>query len=105
MLATTVQIIKSGLQADPNITAADRAWAMSILRKGPTPQSKYDILPPNNPARLIRRAEVAARLSRSLRFVDKLAAAGVLVKRKLPGRVRASGFLEEDVSTFITGGR
>ena len=53
---------------------------------------------------LIRRAEVARRMSCSIRMVDKLAAAGLLRKRKLPGRVRASGFLESDVSAFITGG-
>lgn len=51
--------------------------------------------------RLVRRAEVARRLSRSLRFVDKLAASGVLAKRKLPGRVRALGFLASDVDALI----
>jgi hypothetical protein len=33
--------------------------------------------------------------------VDKLAASGVLAKRKLPGRLRASGFLASDVDGLI----
>jgi hypothetical protein len=51
--------------------------------------------------RLVRRAEVARRLSCSLRTVDKLAASGVLAKRKLPGRLRASGFLSSDLDGLI----
>ncbi len=52
--------------------------------------------------RLVRRAEAARRLSRSLRFVDKLAASGVLPKRRLPNRKRAAGFLESDLNALIS---
>ncbi len=34
--------------------------------------------------------------------IDKLAASGALPKRKLPGRVRASGFLETDLVALMT---
>jgi len=51
--------------------------------------------------RIIRRIEAARRLSCSLRTIDKLAATGVLQRRKLPGRVRASGFLAGDIDTLI----
>jgi len=54
-------------------------------------------------ARIIRRREVASRLSVSLRTVDKLAKAGTLHKRTFPGRCRASGFLEADVVALLTG--
>ena len=55
--------------------------------------------------RILRRAEVAQRLSRSPRAVDYLAAAGVLRRVRLPGRSRAAGFLESDVSALIGGGQ
>lgn len=101
MLATTIKIVRSGLESDPSLTPADRARLMAVLRNGLTPH-KSDCPPPDNPPCLVRRAEVARRMSRSLRFVDKLAASGVLTKRKLPGRVRASGFLASDVDRLIT---
>jgi hypothetical protein len=101
MLATTIKIVRSGLESDPSLTPADRTRLMAVLRNGVTPH-KPDCPPPDNTPRLIRRAEVARQLSRSLRFVDKLAASGVLTKRKLPGRVRASGFLASDVDKLIT---
>ena len=104
MLATTIKIVRSGLESDPSLTAADRNRLMAVLREGATPRSKPESPPLDNPPRLLRRAETARRLSRSLRFVDKLAASGVLAKRKLPGRVRASGFLASDVDALIQGG-
>jgi hypothetical protein len=101
MLNTTIEILRSGLKADPTLTPHERARLLAALRQPETPK-----LPPeySTEPRLIRRAETARRLSRSLRFVDKLAASGVLAKRKLPGRVRASGFLASDVDALIQGG-
>lgn len=60
--------------------------------------------PSNTPPRILRRAEVAQRLARSKRAVDRLAADGVLRKVRLPGRARAAGFLESDVVALIGGG-
>jgi predicted DNA-binding transcriptional regulator AlpA len=98
MLNTTIEICRSGLKSDPTLTAQDRARLLAALRQSamqkPAPET-------SNEPRLIRRAEVAQRLSRSLRFVDKLAASGVLAKRNLPGRLRASGFLASDVDRLI----
>jgi hypothetical protein len=99
MLPTTYDALKSILRADPSITPSDRNQYLAQLRTGATPA---DPVSPHEP-RLLRRAEVADRLSRSLRTVDKLAASGLLRKRKLPGRVRASGFLESDVTALIAG--
>lgn len=53
--------------------------------------------------RLLRRAEVAQRMSCSVRNVDRLAKEGVLRKLQLPGRSRASGFLESDLAVLLTG--
>ena len=96
MLATTIQILKCGLQADPTISAQDRTRLLAVLREPTTP--KPTPATPTEP-RLLRRAEVARRLSCSLRTVDKLP----VKKVKLPGRQRAAGFLESDVNELLTG--
>src|ERR1700691_1120527 len=98
MLNTTLEIVRSGLKADPTITPQDRQRLLAILR-APAAQIFVPVI--STEFRLIRRAETARRLSCSLRTVDKLAASGVLIKRKLPGRVRASGFLASDVDRLI----
>jgi predicted DNA-binding transcriptional regulator AlpA len=98
MLSTTLEIVRSGLKGDPTLTPQDRARLIAALRE-PTAQKSAPII--FTEPRLVRRAEVARRLSCSLRTVDKLAASGVLAKRKLPGRLRASGFLASDVDSLI----
>ena len=98
MLNTTLEIVRSGLKADPTLTPQERARLLAAMRESPAQRPAPMI---SAEPRLVRRAEVARRLSRSLRFVDKLAASGVLTKRKLPGRVRASGFLASDIDTLI----
>ena len=52
-------------------------------------------------ARLLRRTEVARRLSVSLRTVDKWAKQGLITKRKLAGRRRASGFSSLEIDQLI----
>jgi hypothetical protein len=101
MLQTTLEIVRSGLKSDPTLTAQERARLLATMRESVAQKSAP--VTPTEP-RLIRRAEVARKLSRSLRFVDKLAASGILAKRKLPGRVRAAGFLASDVDALIQGG-
>ena len=99
MLPTTYDAVKAVLRADPTISTADRNRLLAALRSDPdTSQTSLQAEP-----RLIRRREAARRLSFSIRTVDKLAATGVLKKRTLPGRVRASGFLEADVEALIKG--
>jgi hypothetical protein len=99
MHETTIAIIRSGLKADPSVNATDRARILALLRQKPHPKNHKGET--DRVARLIRRAETARRLSCSLRTVDKLSASGVLRKRRLPGRIRASGFLESDVEALI----
>ncbi len=59
--------------------------------------------PEPQPARLVRRGEVARRLSCSVRLVDLLARSGSLTRVRLPGRQRGNGFLESEVSALIAG--
>src|SRR5579872_6144146 len=100
MLATTLNIVRSAMDADPTVAPYERAQILADLKNCRKHSKAYSSA--RGEPRLIRRAEVARRLSCSLRRVDQLAADGVLKKRKLPGRVRASGFLESDVATLIT---
>lgn len=101
MLPTTIEAIKAILKADPAVPALDRNQFLNILRTGFIHQgvAAEQLSTP----RLLRRRETAHLLSRSVRAVDQLAVEGVLVKRKLPGRKRAAGFLESDVLALIRG--
>jgi predicted DNA-binding transcriptional regulator AlpA len=101
MLATTLDIIRSGLKADPSLTPADRTRLLALLRQErntPKPETAVERI-----ARIIRRSEAARRLGCSLRLVDRLAKDGILPKRRLPNRQRAAGFLEADVDALIAG--
>jgi predicted DNA-binding transcriptional regulator AlpA len=101
MLNTTLEILRSGLKSDPTLTPQERARLLAAMRELAAQKSAPAT---STEPRLIRRAEVARRLSCGLRTVDKLAASGVLAKRKSPGRVRASGFLASDVDGMILAG-
>lgn len=103
MLATTLDIIKSGLKADPSLSVADRMRLLTLVRSG-LHAPKGALAAPTE-VRLVRRAEAARRLGCSLRLVDRLAKDGVLPKRRLPNRQRAAGFLEADLLALIVGGR
>ncbi len=100
MLETTLKLITAALNTDASLSAIDRLKLAQLIR---TSGSVKNQSPPERVVRLIRRQEVAKRMACSLRTVDKLANSGVLPKRTLPGRVRASGFLESDVDTLIAG--
>lgn len=98
MLSTTVEVIRAAMRSDPSIPPAGRARLLALLKSD-------DALPPTREQptkpRLIRRAEVATRLSCSLRTVDNLAKAGLLPLVRLPGRIRGAGFREADVNALI----
>jgi excisionase family DNA binding protein len=53
--------------------------------------------------RLLRRREVAERLSVSRRTIDRWCSTGVLPRMKLPGRSRSSGVPETAVAALIAG--
>ncbi len=96
MLPTTLDVFRATLKADPTISPTDRARLLGLVRTGTAPA--HPPHPPPAPApRILRRAEVANRLSLSLRTVDKLP----IKKIKLPGRTRAAGFLESDINKLI----
>lgn len=85
------------MESDPTLTPADRNRLMAGLRHDAKPRTRLEVFAPVNAPQLLRRAEVAKRLSCSLRTVDKLP----LTKIKLPGRQRAAGFLESDINALL----
>ena len=100
MLTTTLDAVKALLKADPSLTPADRAWIVASVRnhgkEAGTPGPAVAV-----EKRIILRAEVARRFSRSLRFVDYLAKAGILRRVRLPGRVRSCGFVADEVERLM----
>ena len=102
MLQSTLDLLKSVLRSDATVSASERTLLLAQLRNGGKPMAAEPVA--KSEVRLVRRAEAARRLSCSLRTIDKLAAAGVLQRRTLPGRVRGSGFLAGDLETLILAG-
>ena len=102
MLPTTLDAVKALLKADPALTPADRARiVVSVRNHGREVETKQN--GGASEKRILPRAEVARRFNRTLRFVDHLAKAGVLRRVRLPGRVRACGFLAEEVERVMAG--
>lgn len=95
MLPTTIEAANAILRADPTVTPADRVRLVALIRNPATKPT-----PPTD-TRIMRRGEVAKVLSRSTRAVDLLAEQGHLRKVRLPGRIRAGGFLASDVYALI----
>lgn len=102
MLATTLDVVKAACRADPTITPSERSRIVALVRNGGAPQPGPIVEATRR--RIIGRKMAADKFGRSLRFVDRLAAQGILRKCRLPGRVRAVGFLEADVDSLIRGG-
>lgn len=101
MLNTTQDAVNAILKTDSSLTPADRSRILAGIRnhgKEETPK-----LTKPEEAKILRRSEVSRRLGVSLRAVDTWAAEGILRKIKLPGRVRACGFLAAEVSALIMG--
>ncbi|MBU0715295.1 MAG: hypothetical protein KJ964_08060 [Verrucomicrobia bacterium] len=102
MLNTTANLLGTALKTDPTITPADRVAILAAIKNhGKPPDKPAPVIVPE--CRIVRRAETARRLSRSLRTVDLLAKTGVLHKMKFPGRTRAAGFLSSEIDNLLVG--
>jgi len=101
MLSTTLQAVRAVLTADPSVNLPFRNRLLSLMRQGPEVLKSAATVPAE--VRIIRRAQVARRMDRSMRSVDLLAKEGILRKIKLPGRSRACGFLESEIEGVIAG--
>ena len=103
MLSTTLEAVKAVLKADPTVSTVDRANIVTVIRSNGYAAKEQETNEGHSNTRLLTRAEVGKRFCRSLRFVDKLAAQGVLQRVTMPGRVRACGFREDEVNRILTG--
>ena len=97
MLKTTRDAINAIMATDVSIDPVERQAIMDTLRKGckTTVETKPD--------RVVRRQETAARFGVSPKTVDLWVRTGYLTPVKFPGKDRAVGFRESEVSRLITG--
>ena len=104
MLApTTLEIVKSALRADPNVSPAERKRHLNYLRYGhPAAENQPAIVNGSTGPRVESFGEAAERSNRSVRSIHLLCSQGLLTKCKLPGRKRASGVLAADLDKLIT---
>lgn len=98
MLETTFDAVRAVLRSDPTVSPVERSRLLALLRQSPPAKTET---PVEMVPRVLRRNEVAQRLSCSLRTVDKLPLAKVI----LPGRKRAAGFREAEVNALIAGSK
>jgi predicted DNA-binding transcriptional regulator AlpA len=94
MLPSTRIAIRAILNADPSLTVFARATIMAAI-------NEKNIDPSLIAPRLLRRKEVAKRLSVSERTIDLWVREGLLQKIVLPGRIRGVGFKESDINQLI----
>lgn len=100
MLDTTREVISAALRGHVTLTPAERKRRMQLITA--PPQEPLLPPPPAGPVeRILDRKQTAQRFGKSFRFVDRLAAEGVLKKIVLPNRKRACGFREADVIRLI----
>ena len=96
-LASTVRAFKALLETDSNLSPSCRPRYVQWFRDGNIAAAMPQAAAPDPGPRVLRRKQVAEKLSCSLRTVDKLP----VKKVKLPGRKRAAGFLESDINSLL----
>lgn len=101
MLRPTIEAIRHVLRTDPSVPLVEQREILRFLRHGAS-RSLTKESPPAEP-RLVRRKEAATRLGISLRTLDKLCQSGILTRRVLPGRKRASGIPLGQIDALILG--
>ena len=99
MLPSTLEIIKTTLKNDKTLSAVEYKRFITMLRFGRNETSQANTKPTEK--RILRRHEVARRMSVGMRTVDKWAKEGIIRKMKLPGRKRACGFLSSEIDTLM----
>ncbi len=100
MLSHTESVASAVFKADPTISPADCKKILEFARSVGHPGAK----PKPEPPQILTRKEVAETFHRTTRYVDQLAAQGILERVRMPGRVRSCGYRLADVIALIEAG-
>jgi hypothetical protein len=101
MLDSTIELIRAGLKTDPTLSSEERTRLVAMLRHHGKPMQPPPTVRQEVEPKVIQRKQAAERLNSSLRLIDLLAKQGVLKKCVLPGRRRAVGLLESNLSALM----
>lgn len=96
MLHTTKEAILAILRADPQVTKSQARAVLAAASADPSTQSEPI-------RRIISRNEAALLLGRSVKRVDQLARAGILIRISAPGTTRAIGYTEASIRALTEG--
>lgn len=97
----TLEVVRSVLKADDEVTPAERNAFLAHLRNGGAPKTNTeDAARP----RIYRRSEAARLIGRSLRSIDLMAAQGLLKKVRFKGRKHVGGITAESLDNLIASG-
>jgi len=99
----TVKILEAALKADESIGNAERNQILRLARgdAAPAPAQNDNAKAP----RLYSREQAAEMLGdKTARYVDQLAARGILKKFIPPGNTRSIGITANSLSQFLGGG-
>ena len=99
MLETTVDLVRAALRADPTVTPAERNKRIALLRNGDATKEKAQ--PAEKFPAIVRNAQAAQELSRSVRSIHYLCAQGLLKRAKIAGRKRAAGVTRESFTALL----
>jgi hypothetical protein len=99
MQNTTIDLLKAALKADPSVTPVERGRIVAFLRNGSAKTQPSAM--PSRPSGIIRPAQAARRLDRSVRSVHLLCSQGLLEKVKFPGRKRCAGISSASLEALL----
>ena len=96
-----MELISTALRADSTVAPAERLKLLALLRKGKdVPAKARNPISPQLPS-IVRPAQAAVRLGRTVRSVHRFCREGLLVKVKFPNHKRAAGITEESLAALI----
>jgi len=98
MLETTMTAVTALVKSDSTIPPDARRRILAACRDQ-VPEARSQSKPTG--PRVVSRAEAAAAMGRSVRFIDSLARRGLLRRVRLPDRKRAAGVRFDDLEKLI----
>lgn len=100
MLQTTVEAIRAILKADPDVTPVKVKEIVAFMRNGKHHKPETTTTTAKLPA-IVRPAQAAVMLGRSVRAIHALCTQGLLKKATWPGRQRAAGITQASLTALL----